>query len=103
MKHAKSGGKATLEEHRRLGADLTIDIPYQWLRFFLEDDDRLKKIEEDYKSGVMTTHEVKLILVECITEFLTDFQKKRAEVTDEMVAEFMAVRKIDLAPKKFSS
>lgn len=36
---AKSGGQQTVEEHRKLGANLTIDIPYQWLRFFLEDDD----------------------------------------------------------------
>ncbi|MEY4881657.1 MAG: hypothetical protein RLZ87_1086 [Armatimonadota bacterium] len=41
MKHAKSGGRASLEEHRRLGADLEVDIPYQWLRFFLEDDEKL--------------------------------------------------------------
>jgi tryptophanyl-tRNA synthetase len=42
MKHAKSGGRASLEEHRKLGADLEVDIPYQWLRFFLEDDERLQ-------------------------------------------------------------
>jgi tryptophanyl-tRNA synthetase len=51
MKHAKSGGRQTLEEHRRLGADLEVDIPYQWLRFFMEDDDELKRIELAYGSG----------------------------------------------------
>jgi tryptophanyl-tRNA synthetase len=40
-KHAFSGGKATKEEQEKYGADLTIDIPYQYLRFFLEDDKQL--------------------------------------------------------------
>jgi tryptophanyl-tRNA synthetase len=38
-KYAMSGGQQTVEEHRKLGANLAIDIPYQWLRFFLEDDE----------------------------------------------------------------
>ena len=101
MKYAKSGGKATLEEHRRLGADLDIDIPYQWLRFFLEDDNKLKDIEENYKAGRMTTTEVKQILIECISNFLTDFQARRAAVTDEVVAEFMSERRIDIMPDRF--
>lgn len=40
-KHAFSGGKATKEEQEKYGADLAIDIPYQYLRFFLEDDKQL--------------------------------------------------------------
>jgi tryptophanyl-tRNA synthetase len=44
----------------------------------------------------MTTGEVKNILVECLVEFLTDFQARRAAVTDEMVSAFMQQRKIDI-------
>lgn len=58
-KYAKSGGGATLEEHRAKGADLNIDIPYQWLRFFLEDDEELERIAASYKKGEMTTGEIK--------------------------------------------
>lgn len=38
-KYAFSGGGATLEEHRANGANLEVDVPYQYLKFFLEDDD----------------------------------------------------------------
>lgn len=42
--YAFSGGGKTLEEHRAKGADLSVDIPYQYLTFFLEDDDKLAEI-----------------------------------------------------------
>lgn len=45
-KHAFSGGQATIEEHRAIGGNCDVDISYQWLRFFLEDDDRLERIRE---------------------------------------------------------
>ena len=43
-KYALSGGQQTIEEHRKLGADLTVDVPYSYLRFFLEDDAHYKEI-----------------------------------------------------------
>ncbi|KAJ1495965.1 hypothetical protein T484DRAFT_1607166, partial [Baffinella frigidus] len=43
-KHAFSGGQATLEEHRRLGGDPSIDVSFRYLEFFLEDDQELAEI-----------------------------------------------------------
>ena len=43
-KHGFSGGKETEEEHRRLGGDPDVDVSYQYLSFFLDDDDELAKI-----------------------------------------------------------
>lgn len=43
-KYAYSGGGKSLEEHREKGANLEVDIPYQYLTFFLEDDEKLKEI-----------------------------------------------------------
>lgn len=43
-KHAFSGGQATLEEHRKLGGNCDVDISYQWLTFFLDDDEKLEKL-----------------------------------------------------------
>lgn len=34
--HAFSGGQETLEEHRAKGGNPDIDVPYQYLKFFLE-------------------------------------------------------------------
>jgi tryptophanyl-tRNA synthetase len=65
-KYAMSGGQQTVEEHRRLGADLSIDIPYQYLTFFLDDDVKLEEIRVKYSKGEMLTGEVKNVLIEII-------------------------------------
>lgn len=94
-KHAKSGGGETLEEHREKGADLEVDIPYQYLTFFMEDDDELARIAEEYSSGKMLTGEIKKICGDVITEFITDYQEKRSKVTDKDVELFTSVRPIN--------
>jgi tryptophanyl-tRNA synthetase len=45
-RHGFSGGRETEEEHRRLGGDTEVDVAYQYLTFFLEDDEELEKIGE---------------------------------------------------------
>ena len=53
-KYAFSGGQDTVEEHRRLGGNIDVDVSYQYLTFFLEDDDKLahiKAVRNDYGSG----------------------------------------------------
>lgn len=45
-KYAFSGGQATIEEHRELGGNCEVDISFQWLRFFLEDDQELEQIRK---------------------------------------------------------
>jgi len=76
-KHAFSGGQPTIEEHRKKGGNPEVDIAYQWLTFFEEDDQKLKKIHEDYKSGKLLSGELKAILIEKINIFLKEHQKKR--------------------------
>jgi tryptophanyl-tRNA synthetase len=78
-KYAFSGGQATMEEHRRLGGNPDVDVSYQWLTFFEEDDEKLKKIYHDYKKGVLLSGELKAILIEKINHFLAEHQKKREE------------------------
>lgn len=77
-KYAFSGGKDTIEEHRKKGGNPDIDISFQYLKYFFEPDDKkLKKIYDDYKSGKMLTSELKEILIEKINLFLKEHQKKR--------------------------
>ena len=45
-KYAYSGGQDTVEEHRAKGGDTSVDVSYQYLTFFMEDDDRLAEIKE---------------------------------------------------------
>ena len=79
-KYAFSGGQPDIDEHRKIGGNPDIDVSYQYLRIFFEpDDDKLKKIYDDYKSGKMLTGELKSILIEKINEFLSVHQQKREE------------------------
>lgn len=45
-KHAFSGGKDTIEEHREYGGNPDVDVSFMYLTFFLEDDERLEKIRQ---------------------------------------------------------
>ena len=46
FKYAFSGGRDTVEEHRQHGGNTDVDVSYQYLTFFLEDDNRLAQIEQ---------------------------------------------------------
>ena len=84
-KYAFSGGRDTLEEHRRKGGIPEIDVSFQYLKFFFEPDDKkLEKIYDDYKSGKMLTSELKQILIDKINNFLKEHQKNREKVKKEI-------------------
>jgi len=99
-KYAYSGGGATLEEHREKGANLDVDIPYQYLTFFLEDDEKLEEIKQKYGKGEMLTSEVKKVLIDVLSKLITEHQQKRAKITTEDVRAFMKIRpiKVDVPP-----
>lgn len=78
--NAFSGGQPTIELHRKYGGNPEIDVAFQWLYYFFEEDDnKIKKIEEDYRSGKMLTSELKQILIEKLNDFLEEHRRKREE------------------------
>ncbi|MFC1690782.1 tryptophan--tRNA ligase [Nanoarchaeota archaeon] len=84
-KYAFSGGKVTVEEHRKHGGNPDIDVSYQWLNMFFEPDDgKLKSIHDDYSSGKMLTGELKQILIEKVEAFLTKHQDAREKAKDKI-------------------
>lgn len=85
----------TAELQRQLGANIDVDVAYQYLTFFLEDDAELQEIGEKYKKGEMMTGEVKGRLIELLHEMVQEHQQRRAGVTDEVLAGFMAVRPLE--------
>jgi len=91
-KFAFSGGRATKEEQQKLGANLDIDVSYQYLEVYLHDDKKLQQIKDDYSSGKMLTNEIKEHLINILVPFVTEHQTKRAQVTDEIVKKFMEIR-----------
>lgn len=88
MKYAFSGGGETVEEHRKNGGNLEVDIPYQYLRYFLFDDDRLSEIAEEYSSGRMLTGQIKTILADIVINFVEEHQARRSAITPEQLAFF---------------
>ncbi|MUM64301.1 tryptophan--tRNA ligase [Acidianus infernus] len=83
MKYAFSGGQPTVELHRKYGGNPEIDVSFQWLyMFFEEDDNKIKKIEEDYRSGKMLTGELKQILIDKLNKFLEEHRAKREEAKE---------------------
>uniref|UniRef100_S4R4K0 Tryptophan--tRNA ligase, cytoplasmic n=1 Tax=Petromyzon marinus TaxID=7757 RepID=S4R4K0_PETMA len=94
-KHAFSGGRDTIEEHRKLGGNVEVDVCYMYLTFFLEDDERLEQIRKDYTSGAMLTGELKQELISVLQPLVAAHQERRRSVTDEMVSRFMTPRPLN--------
>lgn len=81
VKRAFSGGRKTVAEHRKKGGDPDIDVAFQYLNLFLEEDEKkLEKMYSDYKSGKLLTSELKDYTIKKIQEFLTEHRKKRRKV-----------------------
>ncbi|ETW85347.1 hypothetical protein HETIRDRAFT_432147 [Heterobasidion irregulare TC 32-1] len=100
-KHGFSGGKETEEEHRRLGGDPDVDVSYQYLSFFLDDDEELQRIGEEYRAGRLLTGQLKAKCIQVLQAFVKDFQDRKAHVTDDDVRAFMNTdRKIDPSSSK---
>lgn len=90
LRFAFSGGGATLDEHRRNGADLSVDVPYHYLRFFEDDDAELARVAAEYGAGRMTTAEIKTILIGKLVAVVSAHQRARAAVTDSVLAAFFS-------------
>ncbi len=86
---AFSGGGMTKQEHQEKGANLTVDVPYHYLLYFLDDDSELKTIACEYQAGRMMTSEVKKRATEVIWGVLQEHQTARLLITDETVQLFM--------------
>jgi tryptophanyl-tRNA synthetase len=94
-KYAFSGGQDTAELQRQLGANTKDDVPFQYLTFFMEDDEELERIRVAYEKGEMLTGEVKQKCIAELQAYVQAFQERRAQVTDEIVAEFMRARPLE--------
>lgn len=75
--NAVTGGRKTLEEQRRLGAEVDKDMVFELLKqHLIEDDKELEKIYHKYKSGKMTSSEIKQKAIEEMKKFMSSFERK---------------------------
>lgn len=93
-KYAFSGGGATVEEHREKGGNCDVDVSYQYLTFFMENDERLAQIKKDYTSGELLTGYLKKELIEILQTIVGEHRKQRQDVTDDVIRQFMTPRKL---------
>ncbi len=67
-----------MEEHRKKGGELDIDVAFQWLYMFFEpDDEKLADIVGAYTSGYMLTGDMKAILIQKLIAFLGEHRRLR--------------------------
>ena len=83
MRHAHSGGRVDIDEHRKHGGDPSVDVAYQYLHTFFEpDDERVEQLAADYRSGELLTGELKEVAAERIGDFLADHRERRDALGD---------------------
>ena len=84
-----SGGQATVEEHRAKGGNPDVDVAYQYLRYFFEEDDNeLERIRNEYVSGDLLTGEIKSICVEKATTSMKNHHELKDQ-NQHLVKEFL--------------
>jgi len=93
-KYAFSGGQATSELHRQFGANLDVDVSYQYLTFFCADEAKVEDIRVKYSKGEMLTGEVKEVLIKVLIDLVQRHQEARAAVSDDILEAFMTPRKL---------
>ena len=91
-RYAFSGGQDTVEKHRELGGRADVDVPYQYLKFFMEDDAELERIRLAYEKGDLLTGELKALCISYLQDYVAAFQERRAKVTEDVRREFMTAR-----------
>ena len=99
-KHAFSGGKNELENHKKYGGNLEVDVSYQYLLYFLDSDEKLAEIARNYRSGNMLSGEIKKIMSELVCIIVQKHQNERNKVTKEVLKKFFnRNREFDLKRK----
>ena len=93
--NAFSGGQDTREKHKEIGGRTEVDIPFQYLRFFLEDDEELERIRVAYEKGEMESGDMKAACTKELQTYVAAFKERRKAVTDEVRDEFLRPRRLE--------
>ena len=99
--NAFSGGQDSRELHRQLGGRTEVDIPFQYLRFFLEDDEELERIRVSYEKGEMESGEMKKHCTSVLQEYVRGFRDRRVKVTEKVRDEFLKARALQFKSSPF--
>lgn len=92
---AFSGGQDTRELQIQHGGRPDVDVPFQYLRFFLESDEELESLRYRYKEGLMQSGEMKATATKELQTYVAAFRERRKAVTPEIRDEFMRPRPLE--------
>ncbi|KAI9471198.1 tryptophan--tRNA ligase [Coemansia sp. RSA 989] len=98
-RYAFSGGQTSLEEHRIHGGNPDVDVPYQYLTYFLDDDEEIEALAEGYRKGEVSTSEMKARCIKVLQEFIGQVQERAKAVSDQLIKD---LRDPDY-PRKFAA
>lgn len=91
---AFSGGQDTRELHREIGGRTKVDVPFQYLTFFLEDDNELERVRVAYENGEIESGEMKMLCTKTVQAYVAEFRERKAKVTEAIREEFMRPRQL---------
>ncbi|MGC8585984.1 MAG: tryptophan--tRNA ligase [Candidatus Micrarchaeia archaeon] len=72
---AFSGGRASIEEHRKLGGIPEIDVAFIYLKYLFLEPEEAEELAKDYRSGRLLSGELKNILYEKVAERVERFKE----------------------------
>ena len=99
-KYAFSGGQTSIEEHRKYGGDPDVDIAYQYLSFFCDDDEKMVQLAKGYRSGEILSGQIKQECIQALLQYVTEYKERRSKITPEILERFMKPHKLVYGKKQ---
>lgn len=78
--------------HTNAGEGIEVETAHQYLRFFLEADDELHRLQRGVTAREITTEHLTDTLTVAVQRQVARFQKDRSQITDEYLKAFMTPR-----------
>lgn len=72
---AFSGGRETIETHREFGGNPDVDVAYQYLLFFVDDDEEMATLASEYRAGNVLSGEMKAKAITVLQSVVSGFQE----------------------------
>ncbi len=82
---AFSGGRVSVEEHKKLGGDPSVDIPFLYLKYVFLSPKEAEEVAEGYRKGKILSGEMKQMLLEKVDEKVEKFKERYEKITAEDV------------------
>ncbi len=95
---AYSGGRQTIEEHRKYGGNPDIDIAYLYLKAYFLGGKGTVELADEYRKGRVLSGELKMMLFKKVINNVREFKERYNKVTDKDLQRIiMTNEEVDLA------